>query len=793
MRAESIIWSILIAWSLPALAQDGEYEEQAPEDEPEVEQAIEPEAQEAAAPSAADVRFDELMQSNAQLARPKLDGAEELAPPEDGKAIVSLDEYERARSVRREKARAAQRAEAPAVVLGAAEYKGGVVGGALSLTVRLDVTLDASNRFKLVPLVGESTILVSATSGGASIPVTRRGGYHVWVTRRSGEADVVLEILVPARGPRGSIEFDFSVPRTPVTKLSCRFPSAGLEPRVDSAVESSIAADGPSTSLVANLRPTTRIHLIGFRDLGAEADEKAKVYAESSNLLSVDDGGVEIFSVVRYTILYGAAKDFTVWIPKDVSVVSAEGEGAFRYVVERLGDGSLVRGETAFPIRGAYEISLRLRRETPKGPLELVAPLPRASGVERELGFLGVEVPGKLKLEELAKAEIIPIDVRQLPPEMVESAVSPVLLAYRYHSPDAKLTLRAERLPEKDPASASVDNVEAVSVLAPEGRMLTQLRITLRNRARPSLILGLRPDVDVRSTLLDDQPVKPSRDEEGRLMLPLKRSEGRDQMDPFTLEIVLESSVGSFGWFGRKTLELPAVDLPISSLEWRVLVPARNTYSRLGSDVSPQSFAGEASWHLSPASYDSEGEAPGAGPIARERSADAGAMPVRIELPESGVELEHVRYWVAGGEQVPVSFTYVRSWLLMPTRILGLLGLTLLFVMMIRSAAPRRAKVALSAMSALLAAWIGVLVPTVAACALVHAWRTGAIDRVRAGLEGAWVTMPDRFRARAKGEPRTWRRSIAQLFIAGTAFTLLLVLAAELFPLLSLLTRPLEG
>ncbi|MBI3179612.1 MAG: hypothetical protein HYZ27_08110, partial [Deltaproteobacteria bacterium] len=521
--------------------------------------------------------------------------------PSRGRAEVPLVEYEKLLEGRRARQREAQRTVAPAVVLGSAEYTGSVRQGALVLGVSLDVTLDSTDRYKFVPLVGEGVVLVSATESGTSIPVTRRGGYHVWVTKKRGEARISLEILVPARGPRGSIEFDFAIARTPVTKLTCRFPSLGLEPRADAAIESKITSDGPSTSLSATLRPTTRIHLIGFKDLGSEADTQSKVYAESSSLLSVDDGALELFSVIRYTILYGAAKDFLVQVPSGVEVVSAEGEGAFRYSLERAESGTLIRGETAFPIRGSYEISVRLRRETAKGTLDFVAPLPRAVGIEREQGYLGIEVPGKLKLEETRKEEIVPVDVRQLPPEMVDSAVSPILLAYRYHSPSAKVSLRAERLPEKDAASASIDNVEATTVLSPEGREMTRLVITLRNRARPSLVLSVDRETEVRSSLLDDQPVKPSRDEEGRLMLPLKRSAGGDRMEPFTLEIVLESSVGSFGLFGRKTLDLPAIDLPISSLEWTVFAPARNSYSRLLGEVSTQSWAGEASWHQPPA------------------------------------------------------------------------------------------------------------------------------------------------------------------------------------------------
>src|SRR5439155_8850739 len=108
----------------------------------------------------------------------------------------------------------------------------------------------------------------------------------------------------------------------------------------------------------------------------------------------------------------------------------------------------------------------------------------------------------------------------------------------------------------------------AFSVGAPEGKILTDLRITLRNRRRHRLVLTLPGRTAVLSTLLDGQPFKPSKDEAGRLMLPLRRSSGGDRPEPFTLQVVLESEARPLGLAGAPDLVLPAVDLPASSLAW---------------------------------------------------------------------------------------------------------------------------------------------------------------------------------------------------------------------------------
>jgi hypothetical protein len=602
--------------------------------------------------------------------------------------VVPLKDFADLRSKIKKIEEETSRQLAPAVVLGASAFSGEAIYGALSLSVTLQVTLGQPDRWKFVPLAGDEVVLVKATFNGQSIPVSRQSGYHVWVTRQTGEATLKMDILVPARGPRGSIEYDFLVARTPVTNFRCRFPVAGLEPRLDSAIQSTVRSEGQKTIYEATLRPTTRIHLVGYKELAEAGGQTAKVYAESLNLLSADEGALDLFSVIRYTILYAGTKEFTIQIPPGMTVLSADGEGAFRYTVEKTDTGNLLRGETAFPIRNSYEISMRLRRQMKKGGELFAAPLPRCQNVEREHGWLAVEVPGKLKLEEEKAQDVLSVDVRQLPAEMVSSAVSPILRAYQYHSADAQIRLVTTRLPEKEPTSGSVDQVRAFSQVSREGNLQTELHITLRNRLRHSLMLTSPKGSEVLSATLDGQPVKPSQDESGQIVLPLKRSTGQERLRPFTLQVSLKSKISSLGWFGNPKLSLPAVDLPVSSLVWSVYLPANNRYSTLKGDIEPQGHVGLGTWHQAPvvlypesAALNSTGSiSPVAGEAA---SANTGAMPVRMAIERSGIRLDYSRYWIESNHPIQVEFTYVRSWLFIPAWIL--LALLLAFGLLLFS------------------------------------------------------------------------------------------------------------
>lgn len=753
---------------------------------------------------------------------------------------VPLPLYERVLREVRSRTRPDDKRLGPAILLGEASYRGqaNATTGALELQASLGVTLGRPGQWKMVPLVGDDVVLAQASVDGKSIPVSTDSGYHVWLTERTGEVTVELQLLIPARGPRGSIEYDFRVARTPVTSFESRFPMAGLEPRLDGAVRSTVEPDGQQTVLRAVVRPTTRIHLVGFRDLGNAENSRANVYAETKNLLSVDENSLELFAVIRYTILYAGAKEFLVHIPKGVKVVSADGRGAFRYTLEEQADGVLLRGETAFPIRDSYEISLRLERDLPKdAEFMFDVPLPRCQGVEREVGWLAVEVPGKTRLETAERAEMLAIDMRQLPPELVRSAVSPILEAYRYHdAAQRSLRLAATRLPEKETASESIDRIRAFSVVSRGGDVLTEMRISLRNRLRHSIALELSATAKVRSVLLDGRPVKPSRDTDDRLMLPLERSSGSlNQLKPITLQVILEDRVSELDSLGRPELTLPAVDLPASSLSWSVFVPASNLYSAPSSDIASQTYYGRASWRepvltYAADQYDSANNAnlfglnsvlgnandDGSGldgPATA--SAYTGAMPVRIDIPKTGVRLEYKRYWLEPGKPARISFTYLSRWLTHPL-IFGfglvlMLGCWLLnsrtnwrWLAPVLVIAPLWPLVKIAGMSVLIGfcgaglfvyLWPRIWPPGTAAT--LERWALGLTGRYRQDRYQIFVARQEALAAQIQGAMPSRgaraRQILGRLIIAGALVAVVFLLAEQLGQLYGLLKQPLGG
>jgi hypothetical protein len=332
--------------------------------------------------------------------------------------------------------------------------------------------------------------------------------------------------------------------------------------------------------------------------------------------------------------------------------------------------------------------------------------------------------------------------------------------------------------------------------------------------------MSLPEGMEVLSTFLGEQPVKPSKDEAGRLMLPLMRSSGGDHPEPFTIQVVLEGKTSALGWFGAPKLLLPSVDLPVSSLAWSVYLPARNTYSGLRGDVGEQGEARDAGWFQpayytgpvrqgtrAPSGLASSGDESGvtADPSSRgeHTSADTGAMPVRIHLPETGVRLETSRYWIEANQPVQVGLRFIRTWLLGPIGfllVLAFAGGLLLLASGASPVPPRRASWAGAAI-VLWTVWplvsVGGFLAVLGASVLalfVLALRRGWLGRLASAVPEWFRTLPIRFKERARPERGIgFFGAVYRIALAGAMLVLGAMLFGSVASLIALLGRPLSG
>src|SRR5207244_7684046 len=116
------------------------------------------------------------------------------------------------------------------------------------------------------------------------------------------------------------------------------------------------------------------------------------------------------------------------------------------------------------------------------------------------------------------------IDVRELPPQILVASVSPIVRAFRHSGGSVPAVVEVARHPEKALAAGGVGALRVTSVVTEDGRVMTDLAFTIRNSLQQYLAVDLESGAQVKSAVLDGDPIKPSRDAQGRVLVPLRRS-----------------------------------------------------------------------------------------------------------------------------------------------------------------------------------------------------------------------------------------------------------------------------
>ena len=223
---------------------------------------------------------------------------------------------------------------------------------------------------------------------------------------------------------------------------------------------------------------------------------------------------------------------------------------------------------------------------------------------------------------------------------------------------------------------------------------------------------------------------------------------------------MLEEEADALPLAGRLALRLPTFELPVSSLKWSAWLPRSSEYSALEGDVAAQRVAGTGRWYQAPLGVD-EGLKAGLGPAGggTTSSGDAGAMPVRIDIPKSGRRLDYSRYWLEADQPVEVRAWHVRGWVKGPLALLGAAGLIAGFAFLgpaLAGAEPteRRRLAALSAGILLVCcvavaslAGVGWLILAGMLASGALSWRIGLHEKVGPAARAAWE--------RARNQPAT--------------------------------------
>ena len=542
---------------------------------------------------------------------------------------------------------------------------------AFELSLRVEVLKDKG--WVSVPLLPTTVALRSATLGGKDAPVYLQDGWYRLVTDRKGVVDLKLSFAVSTWESGGQNGFSFAMAPSGGTQVTVSVPAENtLDFAVANAQQTERQTRGDRQILEALLPATGNLSVTWQRAADEETPEGdpeavaevARVYAEHQALVGVAEGLMQCTSAVHYSILHAGVESLSVDLPTDVTVLDVKGNGLRDWSVEQQGERNVVTAELNYEAKGSYSLYLNYEKQLPEGSVSVSVPDLQVQDVERVKGWVGIDARSALEIAPGAVQNANTVDVRELPTAILGQTNWPVLLGFKYRKQDFAIPLEIRQHEDVDMLVTIVDSLAATSVMTRDGRRMTQLVYSMRNNRTQFLRLEMPDNVEVWSTFVGGRAVKPAKADDGRLLVPLARSQASGgALASFAVEIVyvedgVEPDAKGAGTFAAS---LPVAGVPSTQVAWTVYMP----YEAKIKDKSVESTLRKVDYFtsISTAGYamdamavNAEVQMQAAQTFSGEATA-AGVQPVKVSLPIDGYPTYFEKLLVLD-EPLEVSFEY---------------------------------------------------------------------------------------------------------------------------------------
>ena len=500
--------------------------------------------------------------------------------PAAGNVALPLDEYNRLMEL---SARPAKRSDTPPVPFAVqrADMNLTVAGGTALGTVQLEGEVFATGAVK-VPLIAGMTLFDARRQAGAS-PLLWDGASYATVLNGPGDFSLTLDVGMPVVVAPGSASVMVAAPAAGAVRLTMIIPGDNTNVTVKNGLMLSRVASGGKTTITATLtggQPAT-VWWATREAVVPAAPKESRYLADVKSLVTVGEAGIAMAALAEITVVQGEPGRFSVAIPPGWEVTGAT--GATLESSEMEGGALLLKVNAAAP---SHSFLIAMERSVSDAKAEIAAV--SFAGAQRETGEIVVEGEGTMELTAKESDGVKRMDVKEASAYLRSMAHQSMQAAFRYHvtpGETPRLALEWTRFPETALLAAVAQSATVTTLVTSQGRSLTEVRLSLRNRQQPFMKVALPAGASIVSAEVGGAAVKPVLGADGS-RVPLLRA-GFQPADTYTVSFVIMHSGAPFAQKGGAELALPKMDVPIGLVEWEVFLPERYKVKDFGGDALP--------------------------------------------------------------------------------------------------------------------------------------------------------------------------------------------------------------
>lgn len=305
-----------------------------------------------------------------------------------------------------------------------------------------------------------------------------------------------------------------------------------------------------------------------------------KSAATLQTLVSIDKSDALVFN----TLILEHVADFAqmrLQLPAAVEILNVSSLDIAQWSTEKQAEVQLIKITGQPDPHAAVKIEVSYRLRLPALPTDLTVPTLVVTGVDTFEAVIGVEALGSLEILSKEVNDGLRIPAKNLPKALWQKASNPLLYGYQFYKEAFSPVLSVRSYQEIQTIVANIDFMDCVTHRTLEGKSMTRVIYFIRNNDRQFLSLTLPEKSRIWQAFLESKPVKPARKDSGEILIPMKKSAADGEaLQSFAIEIGYVTEVNKLSLKGGILNQLPAMDIPVSYLRWRLYLPEYYEYSK---------------------------------------------------------------------------------------------------------------------------------------------------------------------------------------------------------------------
>src|SRR5688572_13478229 len=447
-------------------------------------------------------------------------------------------------------------------------------------TVNGDALRSGVSRVNLI----SGATLIDASAGGRPLPLVADGAAHTALIPGPGPFSLTLDWGAPLTFRPGRAAFVLPVPQSGTARATFDLPGDQADVRLSSGLVTRRSSADGRTLVEATLDPGSSVEVSwSMRDSApTAAARELRTLAEVMTLVTLGDSDVRMVALIDLTVLQGELRTLGVRLPAGYELTGITGSSLEN---SEPADGSVTL-TIGNPAARSHQFLISLERPHEGGSFTFETGFVGVRDVQRERGEVAIEGVGTLELDAQEREPMHRIDIRELNRALQSLARLPMLSAFRYQRAAGAtplLSFEVKRFADAGVLAAVADRAVATTLVTSEGRALTEVILTVQNRAQPFLKVSLPPGASMVSVDVAGQPAKPVLGTDGT-RVPLLRP-GFRPSGPYRVSFVYLHAGTPFAKKGDIEMTLPRMDMPVGVVEWEVFAPERYSMKSIGGNA----------------------------------------------------------------------------------------------------------------------------------------------------------------------------------------------------------------